>query len=83
MFIFKGSTTGTITDENGRFYLESDERYSAIEVSFVGFETKEIILDRAVTYKLDIVLKEGNELDEVVIYTGKQSKKKQSCNRYT
>jgi len=24
--IFKGSTQGTITNENGKFYLESDER---------------------------------------------------------
>lgn len=73
--IFKGSTTGTITDENGRFYLESDQRYTAIQVSFVGYETKEVELSKAVTYKMNIVLSEGNELDEVVIYTGKQSKK--------
>lgn len=73
--IFKGSTTGTITDENGRFYLESSERYRTIQVSFIGYETKEIVLEKAVTYKLNIQLSEGNELDEVVIYTGKQSKK--------
>ena len=28
--IFKNSTTGTITDENGRFYLESSERYRTL-----------------------------------------------------
>ena len=73
--VLKGSTVGTITDENGRFYLESAKRHSTLQVSFVGYETKEIELENPVSYKLEIVLKDGNSLDEVVIYTGKQSKK--------
>ena len=73
--ILKGSTVGTITDENGNFYIESSTRYKTLEISFVGFETKEVELTKAVTYNLSVVLKEGNTLKEVVIYTGKQSKK--------
>ena len=28
--VFKGSTEGTITNEDGRFYLESDETWNAL-----------------------------------------------------
>ncbi|MCK5638806.1 MAG: carboxypeptidase-like regulatory domain-containing protein, partial [Flavobacteriaceae bacterium] len=38
--IFKGSTKGTISDENGKFYLQSETYYNELEISFVGFETK-------------------------------------------
>ncbi|WP_299366337.1 DUF5686 and carboxypeptidase-like regulatory domain-containing protein [Winogradskyella sp.] len=74
--VFKGSTEGTITNEEGRFYLESDETWETLVVSFVGFETLEIPLDKRVNYNLRFVLKEeASSLDEVVITTGKQSKK--------
>lgn len=74
--LFKGSTEGTTTDENGRFYLESDERWKVLLISFIGFETLEIPLTRAVNYNLELILKEeASSLDEVVIITGKQSKK--------
>ena len=74
--IFKDSNEGTITDENGRFYIESDDTYQAIWVSFVGYELKEIVLEKRTTYNLDITLKEeASALDEVVVYSGKTSKK--------
>ncbi|TGV02469.1 DUF5686 and carboxypeptidase-like regulatory domain-containing protein [Flavivirga rizhaonensis] len=74
--IFKGSTIGTITDENGRFYLESDETWKALTVSFIGYETLNVPLEKKVNYNLKFTLKEElGELDQVVITTGKQSKK--------
>ena len=73
--LFKNSTTGTITDENGKFYLESDKSYTTLQVSFIGYETEEITLTKSVTYKMNILLKEGNQLAAVTIYSGKQSKK--------
>ena len=74
--IFKGSSEGTITNDNGRFYFESEETYDTILVSFIGYETQELQLASKVNYELEIILKESTEqLDEVVIYTGKQSKK--------
>lgn len=36
--IFSGTTEGTITDENGKFYLESDETRAALTVSFIGYQ---------------------------------------------
>jgi len=74
--VFKGSTEGTITNENGKFYLESESTWKTLVVSFVGFETLEIPLAKRVNYDLKFTLKEeAASLDEVVIVTGKQSKK--------
>lgn len=74
--VFKDSFKGTITNEEGRFYLESDNKYSTIVVSFVGYVTKEIELLERSNYKMEIVLEEeAAALDEVVIVSGKQSKK--------
>lgn len=73
---FKGSTEGTITDENGRFYLESNNTWDIVNVSFLGYDTLEITLTKKVNYDLKFILKEGaSQLNEVVIVTGKQSKK--------
>lgn len=72
---FKNSKIGVITDENGNFYFESDENYSTLVVSFVGFETQEIPLKKGLNSNLKIVLKEGTTLKEVIVYTGKTSKK--------
>lgn len=74
--LFKGSTEGTITNEEGRFYLESDNTYDTLIISFLGYETLEIPLTKKVNYDLKFILKEDTgQLDEVFIVTGKQSKK--------
>ncbi|MTE28150.1 DUF5686 and carboxypeptidase-like regulatory domain-containing protein [Winogradskyella ouciana] len=74
--LFKGSTEGTITNEDGKFYLESDETWETLIVSFIGFEILEVPLTKKVNYDLKFILKEeASSLDEVVIVTGKQSKK--------
>lgn len=73
--IFKNSKEGVITDENGNFYFESKENYSTLVVSYVGFDKKEIALKPGLNTGLKIQLKSGTELKEVVIYTGKTSKK--------
>ncbi|MGO4912832.1 DUF5686 family protein [Leeuwenhoekiella sp. W20_SRS_FM14] len=74
--VFAGSTEGTITNEDGRFYLQSDATYTGLKVSFVGFQSKAVELSQKVNYDLKITLEEETEsLSEVVIYTGKQPKK--------
>jgi hypothetical protein len=47
--LFKGSTQGTISNEDGKFYLESDENWDTLIVSFIGFEVLEIPLTKRVT----------------------------------
>ncbi|WP_248724180.1 DUF5686 family protein [Seonamhaeicola sp. ML3] len=74
--IFQGSTQGTITNEDGRFYLESEENWDALVISFIGYETLIFPLNKKVNYNLEFILKEeAAQLDAVVLTTGKQSKK--------
>ena len=74
--LFKGSTQGTTTNEEGRFYLQSDDTWQTLVISFIGFETLEIPLNKKVNYDLRFVIKEAaSQLNEVVIVTGKQPKK--------
>ena len=74
--IFKNTSEGTITNDNGRFYMESDSDQKMLGVSFIGYEPMEIPLTSKVTYNMKVVLSEASEqLDEVVVYVGKQSKK--------
>ncbi len=74
--LFKNSTEGTITNDNGRFYMESDNNHEVLIVSFIGFKNQEITLGSKVTYGMKVVLLEATEqLNEVVLISGKQSKK--------
>lgn len=74
--LFKDSSEGAITNDNGRFYMESENTYTTLLVSFIGYETKEITLTTKVTYNMNVVLTESSEqLDEVVVYFGKTDKK--------
>lgn len=74
--LFKGSTEGTITNEDGKFYLESESTWETLIISFLGYEALEIPLDKKVNYDLKFILKESADaLDEVLIVSGKQSKK--------
>jgi len=74
--LFKDSYEGTITNEVGRFYLESDKTYTAVVFSFIGYGTVEVELTKRSTYKMEVILEEeSSALDEVIIFSGKQSKK--------
>ena len=73
--VFKNSSIGTVTNEDGRFYMESPNTYKALLISSIGFSEKEITLTQSVNYNFTIELKEQESLKEVVIFTGKTSKK--------
>ncbi|MEO8933201.1 MAG: DUF5686 family protein [Xanthomarina sp.] len=74
--IFKSSSEGVITDENGTFYLESSHTWNTLIVSFIGYETIEYPLEKKVNYNLSFHLVEAaSALNEVLIVSGKQSKK--------
>jgi hypothetical protein len=72
---FKNSSEGVITNENGRFYLESAKNYAVLVISFIGYTPKELVLEKSVSYNLKIKLAEGETLREVVLVSGKLSKK--------
>lgn len=72
---FKDSKIGIVSNEDGRFYIESPDNHDTLLVSFVGFPTKEVKLPQLVNYDFKVILKESNSLKEVVVYAGKTSKK--------
>lgn len=73
---FKDSYKGTLSDENGKFYLEADETFSVLVVSFMGYQTVEEKLTKKTNLGMKILLEQDNAvLDEVVIVSGKQPKK--------
>ncbi|MEP5432628.1 MAG: carboxypeptidase-like regulatory domain-containing protein, partial [Flavobacteriaceae bacterium] len=39
---FKNSTEGTITNDDGRFYLESENDYNTVIISFIGYTEYEL-----------------------------------------
>lgn len=73
--VFKGSNQGVMSNEDGRFYLESNNTYQALIVTSVGFSDREIALTKLVNYDFKVLLNEAESLKEVVIFTGKTSKK--------
>ena len=73
--VFKGSTTGVVSDEDGHFYLESPQEYTLLSVSATGFSDREIRLEKLINFNFKIQLKEAQTLKEVVIFKGKTSKK--------
>jgi TonB-linked SusC/RagA family outer membrane protein len=63
--IIKGSSTGAISDGDGRFSLQAQPK-DILVVSFIGYQTKELQIGDQTT--LDIILAESaTELNEVVV----------------
>ncbi|AOW08372.1 DUF5686 and carboxypeptidase-like regulatory domain-containing protein [Flavobacterium gilvum] len=73
--VFKNTSISTVTNEDGRFYIESPTTQQTLVVSSVGFSEKEITLTKSVNYNFTVELNDQESLKEVVIYTGKTSKK--------
>ncbi len=63
----KNTTTGTVTDFDGKFFLENVKAGQYLQVSYLGYETYELRVGQA-NSNYRIVLKEStSELDEVVV----------------
>lgn len=73
--LFKNSTEGTISDENGEFYLSSEKKYTELQASFVGFDKVTLPINKQSQF-FKIVLKESaSQLQAVTIYSGRVKKK--------
>ena len=71
----KGTSNGTITDIDGNFTINVDDKNATLAISFIGYKTKEMKIGEKA--HLQIVLEEDMEtLDEVVVVGyGTQTKK--------
>ncbi|HEX8268386.1 MAG TPA: DUF5686 family protein [Flavobacterium sp.] len=72
---FKGTTEGIVTNEDGRFYIESTTTHSTLVVSAIGYKAREVALPQLVNYDFMIVISDAEQLQDVVIFSGKTSKK--------
>lgn len=63
--VVKGTTNGTITGMDGDFSLQGVKKGDVIQISFVGYQTKEIVWNGQT---IDVTLKDDTQtLDEVVV----------------
>jgi hypothetical protein len=68
---FKGTTTGTVTDFNGYFSLESDKPSDSLSASFVGYVPVTLRITRGKPQTVNFLLKVNKvDLGEVVIKAG-------------
>ena len=68
---FKGTDIGTTTNEDGFFLLRSDEPQRTLEVSVVGYRTREIKLDYGKDQMVEVFMREQNNLiDEIIVIPG-------------
>ncbi|RNC64285.1 TonB-dependent receptor [Proteiniphilum sp. X52] len=64
----QGTSTGTVTDADGRFVLQNVPSSASLEISYVGMQTVIIPVDGRAAF--DIVLEEDAELLQEVVVVG-------------
>ena len=62
--VVEGTTTGVTTDFDGNFSINAEEG-DTLNISYVGYQSQSIVVDNQDT--ISISLKQGTELEEVVI----------------
>src|SRR5690606_22715916 len=72
---FKNTSEGIITNEDGKFYLESENMQDTLVISLTGYEEVHLPLTKKNSLDLKIELQEDTVLSQIKIYTGKTSKK--------
>ena len=71
--IFKGTTIGTATDMNGHFELTLPERTQMLEISYLGYKTKQMNITPQYSGRLDIGLSPDDiSLQEVTVKPKKE-----------
>jgi TonB-linked SusC/RagA family outer membrane protein len=74
--VVQGTTTGTVTDINGKYTLNVKDPGVTLVFSFVGMETQEIALEGKTTLNVSIKA-DATELEDIVVI-GYGSQKKES-----
>jgi iron complex outermembrane recepter protein len=73
--VVKGTTTGAITDIDGRYSIKAPAAATTITLSFVGFKTTDVAIPASGI--VDVVLASSdNELEAVVVTTGSRNSKR-------
>ncbi len=72
--IEKGTSNGTVTDVDGNYSINVDEN-ATLQVSFVGYEPKEVQVNNRSRIDVELILSVSNLEEVVVIGYGTQKKK--------
>ncbi len=73
--VVKGTTTGVITDLDGKYTIEVPEGSTVLVYSFIGYDSKEITLEDGKN-SYDIVIVEGaTKLNQVVVSASRRTEK--------
>lgn len=72
--VVKGTTNGSVTGVDGTFSISVPSEKSVLQISFIGYESQEIIVGKRRTF--EITLLENSQMleDVVVVAYGTQSK---------
>jgi len=69
----KGTTLGTITDENGQFEFTAPDEQGVIIFSFIGYEDQDIAIEGKTTFSV-VLVPVVSSVDEVIVYSTGYSK---------
>jgi hypothetical protein len=64
--IIKGTTTGTITDANGKYSIETSKQDSVLQFSFIGYISEEIVIQDRTNIDVSLI-PDVVPLDQVVV----------------
>ncbi|MBK9109181.1 MAG: carboxypeptidase-like regulatory domain-containing protein [Saprospiraceae bacterium] len=77
--LFSNTSTGTNTDFDGLYTLETSKKYLNLEARYVGYETKVIAVKYGETQVINFQLKPNNSvLNEVLVKSAKQKYSKKN-----
>ncbi|SEP22678.1 iron complex outermembrane recepter protein [Flavobacterium sp. CF108] len=76
--VIKGTTNSTVTDNSGKFIIDSKGRLPlTLLIQYVGYTTSEIEITSIPVNPIQVLLKEENELIEVVVSSRRRIEKVQ------
>ena len=64
--VVKGTTNGNITDINGQFSLSNVQSNAVLQVTYIGYEPKEVNIENQTTFDITII-EDIQSLEEVVV----------------
>lgn len=72
--VIKGTKQGTSTDDKGRFSLDISANQAVLEVSFVGYGSKEVLARKGQPVRVQLSLAADTTGDVIVVAYGRQKK---------
>lgn len=64
--LVQGTTTGTVTDFDGHFYLSVPGKNSVLEITYIGYKKQEITVGNDIAFNITLY-EDAEALDEVVV----------------